>query len=144
MLTRLAVICAAAFALTWFSPTAKAGDAAKAKRELMSAKDSAESERWDDFDEKMKKAAADMEGLSDSDKAPLLTEITAIKAIVTKSVEEDVTKRLDKASKAEGGMAKLDLDRAGMRLDSDEAKGYADKAVIDKLRARLASMKGGS
>jgi hypothetical protein len=41
-------------------------------------------------------------------------------------------------------MAKLDLDRAALRLDSDEAKGYADKAVIDKLRARLASMKGGS
>src|SRR5436305_11802153 len=112
MFTRLAVICAAAFALTWFPPTAKAGNAANAKRDLMFAKDAAESERWDNFDGNMKKAAADMEGLSDSDKAPLLTEITAIKAIVTKSVEEEVTKRREKASKAEGGMAKLDLDRA--------------------------------
>src|SRR5438045_1749558 len=61
----------------------RAGDAAKAKRDLTFAKDNAESGRWDDLDSAMKRVAADMDGLSDADKAPLLKEIAAIKEIVT-------------------------------------------------------------
>ncbi len=143
-INRFAVLIAAAFVFAWFPLSAHAGNAGNAKRDLMFAKDAAESQRWDNLDEYMKKAATDMDGLSDSDKAPLLDEIKAIKALVTKSVEEDVTTRLDKAAKADPGMGKFDMDRAAMRLDSDEAKNYADKAVIDKLRAWLASMKGGA
>jgi hypothetical protein len=140
----VALISAAAFALlATFSATARAGDAVRAKRDLMMAKDNAESARWDDLDTNMKRVAADMEGLSASEKAPLLSGIAEIKATVTKSVEDDVNKRLDKAAKADGdGMAKLDIDRATMRLNSDEAKAYADPAVLDKLRARIAGMTG--
>ncbi len=142
-LKNFALITAAALALlTTFPSTALAGDAARARRNLMFAKTNAESQRWDDLDASMKKVAADMEGLSDAEKAPLLAEIAAIKAMVTKSVEEEVTKRLDKAAKADPPFAKLDIDRATMRLNSDEAKNYADPATLEKLRARLASMTG--
>ncbi|HEV8379268.1 MAG TPA: hypothetical protein VGP99_10490, partial [Tepidisphaeraceae bacterium] len=134
------IVIAAALAL--LSSSSHAGDAAKARRFLMSARTNAETQRWEYLDENMKKAAAEMEGLSDAQKAPLLAEVVAIKAMVTKSVEEDVTKRLDRAAQAEPKMAKLDTDRAAMRLNSDEAKTYADPAVIEKLRARLASMTG--
>src|SRR4051812_982609 len=48
-----------------------AGDAAKARRFLMSAKSNAESQRWEYLDENMKKAATEMEGLPDAQKAPL-------------------------------------------------------------------------
>src|SRR5688500_4574493 len=100
---------------------ALAGDAAKAKRSLMSAKSSAESGRWGDFDAVMKRAAADMEGLSDAEKKPLLAEVEAIRALVTKDIEGDVTRRLDRAAKAEPGSGKLDVQRSEMRLKSDEA-----------------------
>lgn len=122
---------------------ARAGNAGNARRDLMWAKDNAESQRWDDLDTNMKKATADMEGLSDAEKAPLLEQITEIKAIVTKSIEEDVTKRLDKAAAAGPGQDKLDIDRATMRLNADEAQ-YADPAAVAKLRARLASVSGGA
>src|SRR4051812_47997112 len=125
------------------SASALAGNAANAKRSLMSAKDKAEGERWDDFDTAMKRAATDMEGLSDAEKKPLLAEVEAIRALVTKSIEEDVTKRLDRAAKAEAGSRKLDTQRAEMRLKSDEAA-YADPAAIAKLKARLASISGGA
>src|SRR3954471_17873179 len=123
------------------SATALAGNAANAKRSLMSAKDKAEGERWDDFDTAMKRAAADMEGLSDAEKKPLLAEVEAIRALVTKSIEADVGKRLDRAAAAEPGMRKLDTQRAEMRLKSDEAT-YADPAALAKLKARLASLTG--
>jgi hypothetical protein len=129
------------FAVT--SATAVAGDAARAKRDLMSAKDKAEGGRWDGFDDVMKRAAADMEGLSDAERKPLLAEVEAIRALVTKSIEEDVTKRLDRAAKAEPGSRKLDTQRAEMRLKSDEVA-YADPAAIAKLTARLASINGGA
>ncbi len=142
--TRLAAIGAAALAiLSMVAAPAHAGDASAAKRNLNFAKMSAESERWDDMDGSFKKATAAMEGLSDAEKAPLLAAINEIKAMVTKSVEEDVTKRLDRAAtSAEPGMQKLDIQRSNMRLDSDEAKAYADPAVLQKLRARIASMTG--
>jgi hypothetical protein len=141
-LNRFTFITAAIILFT-FSSLASAGDVAKAKRNLLSARSSAESGRWADLDPNMKKAAAEMEGLSDAQKAPLLAEIDAIKTLVTKSVEEDVTKRLDRAAKAaEPKMGKLDTDRALMRLNSDEAVNYADPAVIKKLRERLATMTG--
>src|SRR5215213_9218877 len=82
--------------LILLTSTAWAGDAAKARRDLASAKDAAQSERWDNLDAAMKRAAPAMEGLSDAEKAPLLEEIKAIQAIVTKSVESDVNKKLDK------------------------------------------------
>jgi len=133
----------AAFAVEAFLPViVEAGDVAKAKRALMWAKDTAQSEKWNDFDTNMKKAAAEMNGLSDAEKAPLLAEIAAIKAMVTKSVEDDVNKRLDRAAKADPGMGKMDLQRAEMRLKSDEAVNYADAAAIEKLKARLAGMTG--
>ncbi|HEV8608334.1 MAG TPA: hypothetical protein VGQ99_23580 [Tepidisphaeraceae bacterium] len=142
-LKNFALIIAAALALlTTFPSPAQAGDAAKAKRFLMSAKTNAETQRWEYLDENMKKAAAEMEGLSDAQKAPLLAEVAAIKTMVTQSIEEDVTKRLDRAAAAEPKMAKLDTDRALMRLNSDEAKTYADPAVMEKLRTRLAGMTG--
>jgi len=137
-----AFITAAVMVLLTLSSAALAGDAARAKRNLGFARSNAESQRWDDLDASMKKVAADMDGLSDAEKAPLLTEIAAIKAMVTQSVEEDVTRRLDRAAKADPGFAKLDIDRATMRLNSDEAKNYADPATIEKLRARLATMTG--
>ncbi|HZK82532.1 MAG TPA: hypothetical protein VFC46_15725, partial [Humisphaera sp.] len=144
-LTKFAPIAAVMIALLALAPARTlAGDAARARRDLMAAKDNAETGRWDDLNDRMKKVAADMEGLSESEKKPLLAEVAAIKAIVTKSIEEDVTKRLDKAAKADLGMAKLDIGRAAMRLNSDEAKNLADPAAMDKLRARLASMTGGS
>lgn len=118
------------------------GSASSAARDLMFAKDNAESGRWDDFVDSMKKADTDMQGLSDAEKAPLQQKIDEIKAIVTKSVQDDVTKRLDRAAQAGRGEDKLDTDRAAMRLDSDEAKAYADAAVIKKLRARLADLTG--
>jgi hypothetical protein len=123
--------------------TAIAGDAAKAKRSLMSAKSSAESGRWADFGPAMQRAAADMDGLSDAEKKPLLAEIAAIRALVTTSIAEDVTRRLDRAAKADPGAGKLDVQRAEMRLRSDEAA-HADPAVIEKLKARLASVTGGA
>src|SRR4051812_8854124 len=140
---RFAFITAAFGLILALAGATWAGDAAKAKRFLMSARTNAETQRWEYLDENMKKAAAEMEGLSDAQKAPLLAEVTAIKAIVTESVEEDVTKRLDRAAKADQKMGKLDTDRALMRLNSDEAKTYADPAVMQKLRDRLASMTGG-
>src|SRR5215213_1208409 len=91
---------------------ALAGDAAKAKRNLMSAKSSAEGGRWGDLDGAMKRAAADMEGLSDAEKKPLLAEVEAIRALVTKDIEGDVTRRLDRAAKAEPGSGKLDVQRS--------------------------------
>jgi hypothetical protein len=121
--------------------SAVAGDAAKARRGLMSAKDKAQGERWDGFDDAMKRATADMEGLSDAEKKPLLAEVEAIRALVTKSIEDDVNKRLDRAAKAEPGSRKLDTQRAEMRLKSDEAT-YADPAALAKLKARLASLTG--
>ncbi|MDB5322704.1 MAG: hypothetical protein JWN40_4335 [Phycisphaerales bacterium] len=121
--------------------SALAGDAAKAKRDLMSAKDKAEGGRWDGFDDVMKRAVVDMEGLSDAERKPLLAEVEAIRALVTKSIEEEVTKRLDRAAAAEPGMRKLDTQRAEMRLKSDEAA-YADPAALAKLKARLASLTG--
>src|SRR5215208_1102970 len=124
---RFALISAAFGLILMLAGTTWAGDAAKAKRFLMSAKTNAETQRWEYLDENMKKAAAEMEGLPDAQKAPLLAEVAAIKAMVTQSVEEDVTKRLD---------------RAVMRLNSDEAKTYADPAVVEKLRTRLAGMTG--
>src|SRR5215208_7192977 len=140
---RFALISAAFGLILMLAGTTWAGDAAKAKRFLMSAKTNAETQRWEYLDENMKKAAAEMEGLSDAQKAPLLAEVAAIKAMVTQSVEEDVTKRLDRAAAAaEPKMAKLDTDRALMRLNSDEAKTYADAAVVEKLRTRLAGMTG--
>src|SRR3954452_3425377 len=123
------------------SASALAGNAANAKRSLMSAKDKAEGERWDDFDTAMKRAATDMEGLSDAERKPLLEEVEAIRALVTKWIEEEGTKRLDRAAKAEPGMSKLDTQRAEMRLKSDEAA-YADPAALAKLKARLASLTG--
>jgi hypothetical protein len=120
---------------------ARAGDAAKARRSLASAKDYAQSERWDNFDGAMKKAEADMEGLSDTEKAPLLEEVKAIKAIVTKSVEDDVNKRLAKITD-DPGTKKFAIDRATLRLNSDEAKNYADAAAIEKLRKRVAEAGG--
>jgi hypothetical protein len=118
------------------------GSASSAARDLMFAKDNAESGRWDDFVDSMKKADTDMQGLSDAEKAPLQQQIDEIKSIVTKSVEQDVNKRLDRAAQAGRGEDKLDTDRAAMRLDSDEAKGYADPAVLRKLRARIAELIG--
>lgn len=118
------------------------GSASSAARDLMFAKDNAESGRWDDFVDSMKKADTDMQGLSDAEKAPLQQKIDEIKTIVTKSVEQDVTKRLDRAAQAGRGEDKLDTDRAAMRLDSDEAKGYADPTVLKKLRARIADLTG--
>src|SRR5206468_1767475 len=47
-----------------------------------------------------------------------------------------------RAAQAEPGMRKLDIDRSTMRLNSDEAKNYADAAVIEKLRARVATLSG--
>jgi len=140
---RVNAFIASAIVLVTVSSAALAGDAAKAKRFLMSARTNAETQRWEYLDENMKKAAAEMEGLSDAQKAPLLAEVTAIKAMVTQSVEEDVTKRLDRAAKADQKMGKLDTDRALMRLNSDEGKAYADPAVMQKLRDRLASITGG-
>lgn len=124
------------------SASALAGDAARAKRDLTFAKSNAESERWDDFEAAMKKVAADMEGLSAAEKASLAAPLAEVRALVTKSVEEDVTKRLDRAAKADPGAGKLDVDRARMRLDDDVAKAYADPAVIAKLRARLPGTAG--
>jgi len=89
--TRLAVICAAAFAFTLSPLTASAGDAAKAKRDLMWTRSAVESQKWDDFIQNMKKVEADMEGLSSDEKTPLMKEVTELKAMVTKSVEEDVS-----------------------------------------------------
>jgi hypothetical protein len=126
------------------SLAADAGSASSARRDLMFAKDSAESERWDSFVDAMKKAETDMQGLGDDERAPLLRQIDEIKGIVTKSVEADVAKRLDRAAQAGRGQDKLDTDRAAMRLDSDEAKAYADPAVIKKLRARTADLAGGT
>src|SRR3954468_1564275 len=103
--------------------SAVAGNAANAKRSLMSAKDKAEGERWDDFDTAMKRAATDMEGLSDAEKKPLLAEVEAIRALVTKSIEEDVTKRLDRAAKAEPGSRKLDTKRGEVGLAAGEGGG---------------------
>lgn len=122
--------------------TLRGGDVGSAGRDLRFAKDNAESERWDDFVTNMKKAESDMEGLSDSDKTPLKEQIDEIRKIVTKSVEQDVTKRLDRAAEAGRGQDKLDTDRAALRLDSDEAKGFADAAVMKKLRDRLAGLIG--
>src|SRR5215211_7101820 len=53
---RLAVVwAAAAFALlAVFTAAAEAGDVAKAKRDLASAKDAAQSERWDNLESSMK------------------------------------------------------------------------------------------
>src|SRR3954464_10859529 len=139
---RFALVSTAFGMVLALAGTTWAGDAAKAKRFLMSAKTNAETQRWEYLDENMKNAAAEMEGLSDAQKAPLLAEVTAIKAMVTESVEEDVTKRLDRAAKTDQKMGKLDTDRALMRLNSDEAKAYADPAVIQKLRDRLAGLTG--
>src|SRR4051812_25172123 len=100
-------ITAAAMILLTLSSAAQAGDAAKARRFLMSAKTNAETQRWEYLDENMKNAATEMEGLSDAQKAPLLAEVTAIKAMITESVEEDVTKRLDRAAKADQKIGKL-------------------------------------
>lgn len=120
----------------------RGGDAGSARRDLLFAKDNAESERWDDFVSNMKKAEQDMQGLSDAEKAPLQAQIDELKGLVTKSVAEEVNKRLDRAAQAGRGEDKLDTDRAAMRLDSDEAKSYADPAAIKKLRERLASVTG--
>src|SRR3954471_2942290 len=121
--TRLAYVRAATFFafLAALTVTAQAGDAAKAKRDLASAKDAAESERWDNLESSMKHAETDMDGLSDADKAPLLAEIKEIKSIVTKSVEDDVNKRLAKAA-SDPDTKKFNADRATSRLNSDEAK----------------------
>src|SRR5690349_19945768 len=89
---------AIALALTFITAAAEAGDAAKAKRDLASAKDAAQSERRDNLESSMKRAEAAMEGLSVAEKAPLLDEIKTIKALVTKSVEDDVNKRLERAA----------------------------------------------
>jgi hypothetical protein len=118
------------------------GDAAKAKRNLMFVKMSAEASRWGDLDSAMAKVTADMDGLSDAEKAPLMAEIAAIKSMVTAAIAEEVTKRLDKAATADPKMAKFDLERAAGRLNSDEARTYADPTVIEKLRARIADMQG--
>src|SRR5690349_7236821 len=131
-----AAVLAAFLGVAGLCLDARAGNASNARRDLMWAKDNAEGQRWDDLDTNMKKAATDMEGLSDAEKAPLLEQIAEIKAIVTKSIEEDVTKRLEKAAAAGPGQDKLDIDRATMRLNADEAQ-YADPAAIAKLRARL-------
>lgn len=124
------------------SGMARAGDVNSARRDLMFAKDSADSERWDTFMDSMKRAESHMEGLSDAEKASLQPQLDEIKAAVTKSVEADVNRRLDRAAEAGRGQDKLDTDRAAMRLDSDEAKTYADPAVIKKLRDRLTSLGG--
>src|SRR5688572_27735665 len=142
-LNRFVRACALSFVMlmTFAVATAHAGDVAKARRDLAAAKDAAESGRWDNLDSAMKKVEADMEGLSDAEKAPLLEDVKAIKAIVTKSVEEDVNKRLAKAAE-DPGTKKFNVDRATLRLNSDEAKNYADPAAIEKLRKRVAEAGG--
>jgi hypothetical protein len=132
---------ALALLLTLAPLTARAGDAAKAKRNLSSAKDYAQSERWDNLADAMKKAEADMEGLSDAEKKPLLEEIAAIKALVTKSIEDDVNKRLAKITD-DPSTKKFAVDRATLRLNSEEAKNYADAATIEKLRKKVAAAGG--
>src|SRR5688572_17672622 len=142
-LNRFVRLCALSFVIlmTFAVAAARAGDVAKARRNLSSAKDYAQSERWDNFNPAMKKAEADMEGLSDAEKKPLLEEINAIKAIVTKSVEDDVNKRLAKIAD-NPDTKKFNVDRATLRLNSEEAKNYADPAAIEKLRKRVAEAGG--
>jgi hypothetical protein len=122
--------------------SARAGDAGRARRDLMFALDNAQTQRWDDFISNMQKAEVDMEGLGDAEKAPLQQQMAQIKDVVTQSIQEDVNRRLDKAAQAGAGEDKLDIDRTTMRLNSDEAK-FADKAALDKLKARLGSVSGG-
>src|SRR5437764_14533960 len=110
-----AMVCAgAAMLLAMLLPNvAQAGDVAKAKRDLTTAQDNAETGRWDDFVANMNKATADMAGLPDAELTPLQGQLAEVKATVTKSVEEDITRRLERAATAtEAGQAKLDIDRA--------------------------------
>src|SRR5438067_715404 len=109
------------------------GDVVKAKRDLMFARMAVESQRWDELGEQMKKVQVDLDGLSDAEKAPLLTEMTAIKTETSKAIEEDVTRRLDRAAKAEGSMVTHELNLATKRLDSDEAQNFLEPALMEQL-----------
>ena len=91
----------AVFALALLnSVPAMAGDAAKAKRDLSFLKMSVESNRFDSLDEQFAKVTADMEGLTDAEKAPILAEIAEVKKTISASIEDEVARRLKRAEQA--------------------------------------------
>jgi len=137
---------------------AMGGSVSSARGRIIFAKDSLDSGRYDDAEQKLQDAEKQLEGVSDAEKAPLVAEIAAIrKEIAAKQggeqaarVERQIKQIIDSAEEDipnSVGRVAGELEQATNKLNSDDAKKYLDAATVKKLQERIAQVKakaGGS
>lgn len=127
--------------------TARGGDVAAAKRDLRSAKSWADDRKWTEVAGDLQKVQADLEGLTDAEKAPVLAGVAEIKAAATQDILKDINQRIDRTgmpkSADEAGMAKMEYQQALLRLKQDDVQALVDPAVIQATESKIGDLLGG-
>jgi hypothetical protein len=129
----------------------RAGDVETAKQRLASAKENLKDQSWGSIEDNLKAAEEFLDGVPDAEKAPIMKEITAIraqaepqvKAYKAKGITDPVGRYIDTAAgevKAVPDRALSDLKEASDRLNSEDGKKYVDPATAKALQTRIAGI----
>ena len=140
-----------ALALMFVPAPSKAGDLDSAKMNLEKVKVDLDNSTWDAFADDVKATETFLDGLPAADKDPVQKELDALKAKGATGFKDyksrgiiDTAKRdLDSAAESipnAPGTVRERLQQTMERLDSADAKAYADPEQIAKLKARTASL----
>ncbi len=102
------------------------GDLEKAKREIRYAKSAAEDRRWDLLETRLSGIEAALEGVSESESAPVLAEIAPLRESMAKALREEQASRIEREIKrnlanAEEG-SEAQLEKALQRLQQPDAQ----------------------
>lgn len=132
-------------------PLARAGDIDSAKRKLETAKSDLSSRSWDAASKDVKDAEEFLDGLPESDRAPIQKELDSIKKQVdaglgeyqSKEIPRKATSDLDSAADEINSNPDSALGNAQRTIDllgGADAKKYVDPAQLKKLQDRAVSL----
>jgi hypothetical protein len=131
-----------------------AGDIEKAKREMRWAKSAAEDRRWDQLEPRIQTIEAALEGVPESEAAPVLAELKPLREKLTNGVRAEKAGQIEReikrnlsgaADQLNGGYREsVWLPKAIDRLASAEAREVLSPETVAKLQAEIALLQAKS
>lgn len=122
------------------------GDLEKAKREIRYARSAAEDRRWDLLETRIRGIEAALEGVSESESAPVLAEIAPLRESMAKALREEQASRIEREIKrnlanAEDG-SEAQLEKALLRLQQPDAQECLAPESVQRLQQEMARIGG--
>jgi hypothetical protein len=131
-----------------------AGDIEKAKREMRWAKSAAEERRWDQLEPRIETIEAALQGVPETEAAPVLAELKPLREKLTNGVREEKAGQIEREIRrnlsgaadqlSSGYRESVWLQKAIDRLASAEAREVLSPDTISKLQAEIVPLQAKS